>query len=191
MRKLFLTVLIGVWTAAQLPAQSLQLRITGLDGLASKAKATVDITLDSNMLQMAGGFFSGNDKGKDAAQLKELLAGLKAITVRSYEFKEEGQYRREDLDPIRAQLRAPGWSKIVSVTEEKELTEIYMRTEQGKVAGFAIIAAEPKELTVVAIEGSIDLNDLSKLGALGIPSIPIPNQDKGNDKDRNKKGKQE
>jgi len=192
MRKLFLTVLIGVWTAAQLPAQSLQLRITGLDGLASKAKATVDITLDSNMLQMAGGFFTGNDKGKDAAQLKELLAGLKAITVRSYEFKEEGQYRREDLDPIRAQLRAPGWSKIVSVTEEKELTEIYMRTDQGKVAGFAIIAAEPKELTVVAIEGSINLNDLSKLGALGIPSIPIPNQDKDrNDKDRNKKGKQE
>ena len=191
MRKLFLTVLIGVWTAAQLPAQSLQLRITGLDGLASKAKESVDITLDSTMLQAAGGFLGGNSKDKDAAKLKELLSGLKSISVRSFEFKEDGQYRREDLDPIRAQLRAPGWSKIVSVTEEKELTEIYMRTEQGKVAGFAIIAAEPKELTVVAIEGMIDLNDLSKLGALGIPSIPIPNQDKGNDKDRNKKGKQE
>jgi Domain of unknown function (DUF4252) len=189
MRRLFVTVLLVGCAAAQLPAQ---IRITGLDGLASKAKATVDITLDSSMLQMAGGFLGGNDKGKDAAQLKELLAGLKAITVRSYEFKEEGQYRREDLDPIRAQLRAPGWSKIVSVTEEKELTEIYMRTEQGKVAGFAIIAAEPKELTVVAIEGTINLNDLSKLGALGIPSIPIPNQDKDrNDKDRDKKGKEE
>ena len=191
MQKLLVTVLIGVWTAAQLPAQSLQLRITGLDGLASKAKATVDITLDSSMLQAAGGFLGGNGKDQDAAKLKELLAGLKAITVRSYEFKEDGQYRREDLDPIRAQLRAPGWSKIVSVSEEKELTEIYMRTEQGKAAGFAIIAAEPKELTVVAIEGTINLNNLSKLGGLGIPSIPIPNQDKGNDKDRNKKGKQE
>ena len=191
MRKLFLTVLIGAWTVAQLPAQSLQLRFTGLDGLASKATATVDITLDSSMLQMAGGFLGGNGKDQDAAKLKEMLAGLKAITVRSYEFKEEGQYRREDLDPIRAQLRAPGWSKIVGVTEEKELTEIYMRTEQGKAAGFAIIAAEPKELTVVAIEGTVNLNDLSKLGALGIPSIPIPNQGKGNDKDRNKKGKEE
>ena len=187
MRNLFVAVLLA-GCAVQLPAQ---IRITGLDGLASKAKESVDITLDSSMLQMAGGFLGGNDKGKDGAQLKELLAGLKAITVRSYEFKEAGQYRREDLDPIRAQLRGPGWSKIVSVTEEKELTEIYMRTEQGKVAGFAIIAAEPKELTVVAIEGTIDLNDLSKLGALGIPSIPIPNQGKGNDKDRNKKGKEE
>jgi hypothetical protein len=189
MRKLFVAVLLVGCAAAQLSAQ---IRITGLDGLASKAKESVDITLDSNMLQMAGGFLSANAKDKDAAKTKELLSGLKSISVRSFEFKEEGQYRIEDLDPIRAQLRAPGWSKIVSVTEEKELTEIYMRTEQGKVAGFAIIAAEPKELTVVAIEGSIDLNDLSKLGGLGIPSIPIPNQDKDrNDKDRNKKGKQE
>jgi hypothetical protein len=189
MRKFFVAVLLVGCAAAQLPAQ---IRITGLDGLASKAKESVDITLDSSMLQMAGGFLSANAKDKDAAKTKELLSGLKSISVRSFEFKEEGQYRIEDLDPIRAQLRAPGWSKIVSVTEEKELTEIYMRTEQGKVAGFAIIAAEPKELTVVAIEGSIDLNDLSKLGGLGIPSIPIPNQDKDrNDKDRNKKGKQE
>ena len=188
MRKLFVAVLLVGCAAAQLPAQ---IRITGLDGLASKAKESVDITLDSPMLQAAAGFLGGNGKDQDAAKLKELLAGLKAITVRSYEFKEEGQYRREDLDPIRAQLRAPGWSKIVSVTEEKELTEIYMRTDQGKAAGFAIIAAEPKELTVVAIEGTIDLNDLSKLGALGIPSIPLPNQGKDrNDKDRNKKGKE-
>jgi Domain of unknown function (DUF4252) len=187
MRKLFLTALIAVWTAAQLPAQSLQLRITGLDGLASKAKESVDITLDSSMLQMAGGFLGGTGKDKDAAKLKELLSGLKGITVRSFEFKEEGQYRMEDLDPIRAQLRAPGWSKIIGVNEDRELTEIYVRTESGKVAGFAIIAAEPKELTIVAIEGTIDLNDLSKLGALGVPAIPIPDQNKN----RNKKGKEE
>jgi Domain of unknown function (DUF4252) len=187
MRKLLITVLLVGCAAAQLPAQ---IRVTGLDGLASKAKESVDITLDSTMLQAAGGFLGGNNKDKDhpdAVKLKEMLAGLKAITVRHFEFKEEGQYRREDLDPIRAQLRAPGWSKIISVAEEKELTEVYMRTEQGKAAGFAIIAAEPKELTVVAIEGTINLNDLSKLGALGIPSIPVPNQGK----DRNKKGKEE
>ena len=30
------------------------------------------------------------------------------------------------------------------LAEEKELTEIYMRTEQGKAAGLAIIALEDK-----------------------------------------------
>jgi hypothetical protein len=183
MRKLFLTVLIAVWTAAQLPAQSVQLRITGLDGLAAKATKSVDITLDSTLLQMAGGFLAGNSKDKDEAKLKDLLSNLKAITVRSFEFKEDGQYRIEDLEPIRAQLRTPGWSKIVSAQSKGELSEIYTRSEQGKVVGFAIVAAEPKELTVVAIEGSIDLKDLSKLGGLGIPAIPVP--------DQGKKGKQE
>jgi len=179
MRKLFLMILISGWTAAQLPAQ---LRITGLDGLASKAKESVDITLDSSLLQMAGGFLAGKGKdGKDGDQIRALLAGLKAITVKNYEFKETGQYRIEDLEPIRAQLRTPGWSKIVSDQSKDELSEIYTRVEQGKVVGFAIIDAEPKELTVVAIEGTIDLKDLSKLGALGVPAIRIPD----------KKGKQE
>jgi len=183
MRRLFLILLVAAWTAALLPAQLLQLRITGLDGLASKAKKSVDITLDSNLLQMAGGFLAGNGKDKDAKDIKALLAGLKAITVRSYEFKEDGQYRIEDLEPIRAQLRTPGWSKIVSTQSKGEISEIYTRTEQGKMVGFAIIAAEPRELTVVAIEGSIDLNDLSKLKGLVVPAIPIP--------DPGKKGKQE
>jgi hypothetical protein len=176
MRKLFLMILISGWTAAQLPAQ---LRITGLNGLASKATESVDITLDSNLLKMAGGFLAGNSK--DGNNVKDLLAGLKAITVKSFKFKETGQYRMEDVEPIRAQLRTPGWSKIVSAQSKDEISEIYTRTEQGKVVGFAIIAAEPKELTVVAIEGTIDLKDLSKLGGLGIPAIPIPD----------KKGKQD
>jgi Domain of unknown function (DUF4252) len=184
MRRLFLMVVIAGWTAAQLPAQ-VQLRITGLDGLAAKAKESVNITLDSNLLQMAGGFLAG--AGKDGDQVKGLLAGLKAITVRSFTFNETGQYRMEDLEPIRAQLRTPGWSKIVSAQSKEEISEVYTRMEQGKVMGFAIIAAEPKELTVVAIEGTIDLKDLSKLGALGIPSIPNPDKSK----DSGKKGKQE
>jgi len=178
MRRLFLMVLIAAGIAAQLPGQLLQLRITGLDGLAAKAKESVDITLDSNLLQMAGGFLAGNGKDKDGKDLKAVLAGLKAITVRSFEFNEAGQYRIEDLEPIRAQLRTPGWSKIISSQKKDEISEIYTRIEQGKVVGFAIISAEPKELAVVAIEGSINLSDLSKLGGLGVPAIPIPDQGK-------------
>ena len=171
MHRILLTILIASSAAAQLPGQ---LRITGLDGLASKAKESVDITLDSSMLQMAGGFLASG--GKDGNDIKSLLVGLKTITVKSFQFKETGQYRTEDLEPIRAQLRTPGWNKIVSVQSQEETSEIYTRTEQGKMAGFVIIAAEPRELTVVAIEGTIDLNDLAKLKALGVPSIPIPNQ---------------
>ena len=186
MRRILWAVLIAAGTIAQLPAQ---LRITGLDGLASKAKESADITLDSNLLQMAGGFLAG--AGKDGNDLKSLIAGLKAITVKSYKFTETGQYRMEDLEPIRAQLRTPGWSKVLSSQSKGEISEIYMRTDQGKVDGFAIIAAEPKELTVVAIEGAINLQDLSKLGGLGVPAIPVPGQSKDQPKNSGKKGKQE
>ena len=182
MRRILWTVLIAGWAAAQLPAQ---LRITGLEGLASKASDSAEITLDSSLLQMAGGFLAGNSQDKDQAKIKALLTGLKSIMVKSFKFKEDGQYRIEDLDPIRAQLRAPGWSRIINVQRRARLSEIYTRTEQGKVVGFAIIAAKPRELTVVAIEGTIDLNDLSKLGGLGVPAIPAPEPSK----DQAKKGK--
>ena len=191
MQRLFLIAVIAGFATTQLPAQLLQLRITGLDGLASKAKESTDITLDSNLLKMAAGFLAGAGKdskdSKDAETIQQLLSGLKAITVRSFEFNEPNQYRMQDLEPIRAQLRSPGWSKIISSQKKDEVSEVYTRMENGKVAGFAIINAEPKELTVVAIEGSIDLKDLSKLGGLGIPSIPVP----GQSKDSGKKGKQE
>jgi hypothetical protein len=172
MRRILLFTLIVSGAATQLPAQLLQLRITGLNGLAAKAKESVDVTLDSNLIQMANGFLGG--AGKDGDKVRGVLAGLKAITVKSYKFDQTGQYRMEDLEPILAQLRTPGWSKIVSTHEKDEMSEIYTRTEQGKIVGFAIVAAEPKELTVVAIEGTINLNDLAALQALGVPAIQVP-----------------
>jgi Domain of unknown function (DUF4252) len=165
-----------------------QLNVSGLDSLASKAKETVQITLDQSMLKMAGAFLSDNSKGKGIP--KDLLDGLKAITVRSFEFDQPGQYRAEDLDAIRAQLRAPGWSRIINVQEKDESSEIYVRNDQGKVAGLAIVAAEPKELSVIYIDGAINLSDLGKLSGLGIPPIPGAAPSPKQTPDQSKKGKQ-
>ncbi len=50
---------------------------------------------------------------------------------------------------------------------------MYVRNENKKVTGVAIIAAEPKELTVVNIVGPVDLDSIAELsGHLGIPKIP-------------------
>jgi hypothetical protein len=167
--------------ASLAPATRLTAQIQiNLDGVAAKAKETAEITLDASMLQMAGNFFSSG-KGDDAQKVKSLISGLKAITVRNFKFEREGQYRPEDLQPIREQLRSPGWSKVVG-NENKatgEVSEIYTKTDQGKIAGFMILSAEPKELSVVYIEGTIDLAGLASLGGnFGIPSLPIPDQKK-------------
>jgi hypothetical protein len=157
-----------------------QIQLGNLDQLASKAKETADITLDGALLQLAGKFLS-SDKGDDS-KVKRMLTSLKAISVKHFEFAAEGQYRQEDLQPIRAQLQGPGWSKIIGNRSARESSEIYTKTDGTRITGIAILAAEPKELSVVYIEGTVDLNDLADLaGHFGIPQNIVPkDKTKGN-----------
>jgi hypothetical protein len=156
--------------AAPVTAQELKLPAH----LAERASESVNITLDSNMLQLAAKFFS--DSKPDEAQVKKLIAGLKSIAVRSFEFEKTGEYGVADLESIRAQFRGPGWSRIMGVESKKdgENAEVYVRTEKdGKASGLGMVAAEAKELTVVSIVGAIDPSQFGELaGRFGIPKIP-------------------
>jgi hypothetical protein len=52
--------------------------------------------------------------------------------------------------------------------------DVFVLLDGGKAKGLAIIAAEPREFTIVNIVGSIDLEDLHKLeGKLGVPNLDI------------------
>jgi hypothetical protein len=150
-----------------------------LERLAAKAAEVVDVNLDENMLKFAGSFMNKNKS--EEAQAMKLVSGLKSICVRSFEFDQETQYAPEDLETLRSQLRAPTWSRIVGVRSkrDKENVDVYFRTEKGIVTGLAVIAAEPKELTFVHIDGMIDLEQLGKLGGqFGIPKIEVPSSAK-------------
>jgi hypothetical protein len=49
-----------------------------------------------------------------------------------------------------------------------------MKLDDDHIGGLVILAAEPKELTVVDIVGSISLEDLSALGGhFGIPDVEV------------------
>jgi hypothetical protein len=136
--------------------------------LAAKATEHVEITLDSNLLQWAGRFLSGTDP--DEVKAKQLVAGLKGIYIRSYTFSKPGEYSTADVDRVRSQLKA--WTKIVSVHEAHEDTGIYLRTEGDKVLGLVVVAAEPTELTLINIVGSIEPDQLKALsGKFGIPDL--------------------
>jgi hypothetical protein len=156
---------------APLSAQEIKLPAS-LDRLAAKASEVVDVTMDANLLQLASRFLS--DKDADDAQVKKLIAGLKGIYVKSYEFRQAGEYQESDIEPIRAQLRSPAWSRIVTVRSEKsgENSEVYLKSESGKIGGLVVLVTEPKQLTIVSIEGSIDPDQLNELGGhSGIPKI--------------------
>jgi hypothetical protein len=141
-----------------------------LDKLAEKAENVVDVTLGPSVLGIAGQFLS--QKG-DEAGAKKVIQGLKGIYVRSYEFSSPGQYSDSDVEEVRKQLNPKEWEKVVSVREKKgDNVEIYLKKEGDKTAGLTILAAEPEELTIVHIVGSINVEDIAKLGGtLGIPNV--------------------
>src|SRR3954453_3673333 len=90
-------------------ASGQQLDLGLLDRLASRAKSSVNVTLDEDKLKFASGFLSGDDVNQAAA--KNIVSGLKAINVRVFEFDSPGQFTKADLDAIRSQVKGPGWSK--------------------------------------------------------------------------------
>ena len=163
-------------TLAPLAAQDIKIP-PSLDRLASKASDVVDVTMDSNLLQLAGRFLSGKDS--DDAKVKKLIAGLKGIYVRSFQFEKAGEYDAADVEPIREQLRNPAWSRIVGVRQKSgENSEVYVKTGNNKIGGLVILSTEPKQLTIVSIEGSIDPDQLNELGGhFGIPKVE-PRKDK-------------
>lgn len=153
------------------PAQEVK---WNFDKLAAKASDTVDVSLSGPLLRLATKFLSDDDK--DEAKVKQLVAGLKGIYVKTFEFKKPGEYTAADVESFRAPLRGPDWERIVGVhsTEDGETVEVYIKNEGKGIGGLAIIATEPKELTLVNIVGAIDLDSLSKLGGLaGIPEVEV------------------
>lgn len=142
------------------------LKLDALDKLAAKASESVTVSLDASMLQLASRFL-GDDS--DQAQIKKIVAGLRGVYVRNFEFAKAGQYDNADLEAIRAQLKDAKWKHIVEV-RGKENADVCLRQENDKITGLAVVSAEAMELTVVYIDGPIDMDGLAKLGgAFGIP----------------------
>jgi len=145
-----------------------------LKKLGARASKTVDVTLDQSMLQFASAFL--NPKDPDQAKAKKIIADMKGIYVHSFEFDKPGAYTDEDLASLRAPLKGPQWSRIVTVQskQEGENVEVYFKKEGDKFTGLVVIATEPNELTYVSIVGPINPDDLKQLGGeFGIPRVDI------------------
>ena len=154
-------------------AQGARLNLSFLDRLAERASEKQEVNIDAAMLKTAGQAFVSPGPKSDAA--KQIMSELEGIYVRSYEFDDPKAYSMDDINAIRKQLSAPGWTRIV-VNEEKdkggnwELQEVWLFNPGGKLGGIFVINAEPGELQVVNVVGPIDIAKLAALGGvLGIP----------------------
>ena len=183
LRAAAIALAVAILSAAVVRAQGTtggRIQIDSLDRLDAKAAEMVNVSLDERLLQIVPKAFDKNDP--DEMKAKEIIAGLKGVYVKVFEFDAEGAYDRQtDVEPIRQQLKAPGWSRIVEVRSRREGKdiEVYLLNNGSRVDGLTVLAFEPKQLVVVNIVGTIDLEKLRQLeGQFGVPALEIEKDSK-------------
>jgi hypothetical protein len=168
-----IALLLVVTSSVVARAQDSKIQMGNLDHLAAKASQSVDVNLDERLMRIAAKVFSDHDA--DEREVKKLVAGLKGIYVKSFEFEADGQYALADVESIRSQVRGPGWSRLVNVNSRKEGNlEVYLLLNGELIGGLAVLHTDVREFTVVNIVGPVDLEKLSKLeGQFGVPELGI------------------
>jgi hypothetical protein len=140
-----------------------RLDLPSFSHLSSKATEVVDITLGTWPLALASKLMEADDP--ESVEMKKVISGIKSIAVRSYEFDHDFAYSKDDVDKVRSQLAAPGWTQLAQVRKRGRAQEvdIYVALDQDQAKGFAIVASEPRKFTIVNVVGSIDLEQIAKL----------------------------
>jgi hypothetical protein len=158
MTKFAAPLFLFVLAACAAQAQRLKLPAS-FDTLAAKATEVADVNLDAAMLAKAAGATSA----KESASVQQgPFDKIKGGFVRSYKFAREGEYDQADVEAVRSQLRGSGWACIVNVRDNRkgESAQVCFHASDGKPDGLAVVAAEPKQLTIVNIVGTGDLAQL-------------------------------
>jgi hypothetical protein len=154
-------------------AQGPQLELPTFDNLQQKAISSVNLSIGSFMLGLAGNLVDDHDK--EAAELKKTLLGLKSVQVRSFQFNSDNVYSQSDVEAVRSQLSGPGWNRLVQVRDrnKNEAVDVYLAMDNHTVTGVAIIVSDPRKFTILNVVGSVDLDQIAKLRQTFEPGRPI------------------
>lgn len=151
-------------------AESAQLKIPDFGHLEAKAVESVDVTIGPFMLWLATKL--SPEQTEDGVEAKKVLQGIKSVYIKAYKFETENAYSKADIDKVREQLQHERWKPLVEVRNKNaENVDIFVAIENDTPSGFAVIASEPKEFTIINIVGTIDPQHLGRIqGSLGLPS---------------------
>lgn len=168
---LALLVCANVAVKAQDPAR---VQMDHLDRLFANAVETIDVTVDSGLLRLASKFMQDNKP--EQAAVKEILHMIKGVYVKGVEFDQDNQFTQQDVEALRQQLQAPGWSRIVGVRSKRdgENVEVFMMHNGDVIQGIGVLINDPKKLMIVNVVGPLDPEKISQLvGRFGVPNIDL------------------
>lgn len=155
-------LLVSSFAAA---AQQEKLQLDHLNQLANRATEVVEVNLDQTALKALTkltALSEGSDR--DHEKLSSLSSRLRGVYVRGYEFEREGEYSPNDIEAVRLQLRAPGWSRIVQVGgRNNSYDEVYLKQGTDEVDAYAVISTAPKNICVINVIGPMKLDDIGLL----------------------------
>ncbi|HUN76084.1 MAG TPA: DUF4252 domain-containing protein [Steroidobacteraceae bacterium] len=159
-------------------AQAGRIDLPSFDGLEKSAINSVNISLDLSLLKLV----AQQMHDPDDEAVKGILNGLEGIYVRSFEFARDHAYSQADLDRVRTQIEAAGWSKLVSVhsSAQDQNVEVRVLRVGNRVGGLVVFVTNPRGFTVVNLVGSVDLAQLSQLqGKFGVPNLHLGQKPSG------------
>jgi hypothetical protein len=149
----------------------------GVEALRQGASSKTDFTLDHSMLVFAAKL------DPDDQDLLRVIAGVSGLSVHSYRFPDPWMYDPRALSAVKDEYHAAGWTQLVNRHGKSGgpgITNLWIRWEHNAVSNIAILVATPREVSLIAVSGSISPLDLLHLGGhFGIPKIEggvvIPN----------------
>jgi hypothetical protein len=152
------------------PAQDGQLRLPDTRALEAHAVETVNLTLGPFALSFASAFMDDRDAG--AEQLKETFRKITSVTVRSFQLDADLTQPDPGIEDVRRQLSGGGWAPLVMVhnRDKNEDVGVYIAHDGHEIHGLAILAVEPREVTLVHIAGDVEPGRLAALRKAFTPS---------------------
>jgi Domain of unknown function (DUF4252) len=161
--------LIAISAARLAAAQSHDFTPRGIDVLRQSASSKTEFTLDHSMLVFA------SKMDPDNADLQRVIAGVNAVSVRSYRFPRTFTYDQEALTSVKEEYQAAGWKQLMNRHDKDGgigATDLWVRLENNAISNIAVLQAKTNEVNFVVVSGSISPMDLSHLGGhFGIPKI--------------------
>jgi len=162
-----LVMALGLAAGAQQPHGVTE----ALQGMVSEPATHTAFTFDHDMLQSMSGAM-GENGGP--------IAGLSAITVENYRYKEPAFYIPEEVYAVIAAYREAGWKHLVdqnaspgqSASPDKPLTDLWLHFEGANIDGVTVLVRGRKTMSVIEVSGVLKPLDLVHLsGHFGIPKV--------------------
>ncbi|HLB93205.1 MAG TPA: DUF4252 domain-containing protein, partial [Terriglobales bacterium] len=118
-------------------------------------------------------FASKLDSGDE--DLQRVIAGVNAVSVRSYRFPRTWTYDPDALSSVKTEYQAAGWKQLMNKHEKDGgagETDLWIRLDNNAISNVAVLQAKANEVNFVVVSGSISPMDVAHLGGhFGIPKI--------------------